>query len=83
LHISLYPNPTKQKLYLEIISGKEFKASLSMINMLGQQVLIKDITLHNGFEKLDVDISAFAAGVYEVILQTDKKFFSDRFVKED
>ena len=72
---SIYPNPTKDNLTIEIASTKEQK--IEILNLIGQTIYTSVIT-----KKAIVKTSAFPVGVYFIKLSTDKETVVKKFVKE-
>jgi len=74
-NISIYPNPTKDNLTIEINSTKEQR--LEIINLIGQTIYTNIIN-----KKATINTSAFANGVYIIKLYTNKETIVRKFVKE-
>jgi PKD repeat protein len=77
-----FPNPAKDVITLNINSSKQFNNCSMMINdVLGQNTLTKTIDIAGGENKLNVDISALAPGIYFVSIQNGKEVVTAKFVK--
>jgi Leucine-rich repeat (LRR) protein len=74
-YFSLYPNPAKDILNIEVKNDIEI-SSISVYNMLGQLVLV------NTSSEKTIDVSALKTGNYFVKISTDKGTANSRFVKE-
>ena len=60
----VYPNPTTGNITVEIGSNSEYESTLSIVNILGQFILNKAITLHKGANYVPIDLTNFANTVY-------------------
>jgi len=72
VQMSVYPNPSKDnvtvKFYLAI--GKQVK--LTLINVLGQQVMdVANTAFNAGEQKINLNVSGLSEGIYYLRLQTD------------
>ena len=77
--ISIFPNPTSDKLFIETNNLKTSIYNLEILNTTGQVVLAKQIT--NSIEQ--VDLSGQAAGVYFVKLQSVNNSVVRKIVKQN
>lgn len=73
-NIGIYPNPATDVLRLENIDAKI--QNIAVFNTIGQQV-----AEFSGNDS-SIDISKLEAGVYQLMVATDKGFFSNSFVKQ-
>ena len=64
--ISMYPNPASNHLTLLIGSDLDTDIRVEVINQLGQLVLNSHHALVQGQNKLPIDLSQFASGVYQI-----------------
>ncbi len=71
--LNIYPNPAVNDLYLENKTGTTFK-DISFYSSMGQQVLQN--TPDQGNDKLHLDISGLAQGMYLMRIVTDKGMIS-------
>ena len=71
----IYPNPTTEKLTIELNSNTN--QSFEIINIVGQTIYTSSIN-----KKATVNTSAFAKGVYILKLYNDKETIVRKFVKE-
>jgi hypothetical protein len=74
-YFSLYPNPAKDILNIEVKNDIEI-SSISVYNMLGQLVLVSTST------DKTIDVSGLRTGNYFVKITTEKGSANSRFVKE-
>ena len=75
-YFSIYPNPAKQVLNLEIKTEIEVK-SINIYNMLGQIV----IAVTNAENVSTIDMSDLSTGTYFIKLNTDKGSANTKFIK--
>lgn len=74
--ISVYPNPTKNFVYLKMPST-ENKSTVTMFNVLGKQVLQQLIDNKNN----QIDISSLSKGIYILNVKSDTKSKSFKLIK--
>lgn len=72
---SLYPNPAKDNLTIEVNTNTEQR--LEIVNLIGQTIFTSIIN-----KKVTVNTSVFPIGVYILKLYTDKETVVRKFVKE-
>ena len=71
----VYPNPATNLLTIE---SPVTNATLSISNLLGQEVLRQEVTE----KQFDVDVSGLGRGVYFVRLESAQVLVVEKFVKE-
>jgi hypothetical protein len=76
--ISLYPNPVKDKLHLDL-NGAFLSFRLIISDVSGRTMYVSE---HKNGQLLTVDLSAFPAGIYFVTLIGDSKTALVKVVKE-
>lgn len=64
--LSVYPNPAADVAYVSVNMENNADANISMINTLGQVVLAKTANLESGSNKIELNTSDLASGVYFV-----------------
>ena len=71
------PNPVRNQLKIEL---KDFNGAtkIELINALGQIVVVKN----NTGKSINLDVSNFARGVYNVIVSSDENIFSRKIILE-
>jgi hypothetical protein len=81
--VSVYPNPVKGNTISIALNGlNKGNYTLSVFNQLGQQVLNRVINHNGGNATQTFDLSALAAGVYEMRLSNGTTVFTDKLIKE-
>lgn len=68
--ISIYPNPTSDKLYIDFGYKRNENLSIKMINVMGSLILNK--TILENQSKIEVDVSKWSSGIYLLRIQGDK-----------
>ncbi|MBL7933651.1 MAG: T9SS type A sorting domain-containing protein [Bacteroidia bacterium] len=66
--MSIYPNPASNNLTVKTVVSDNSKATLKMVNTLGQVVYTKDLALSAGQNSIDLNVQNFATGIYNVVL---------------
>jgi hypothetical protein len=64
-HLSLYPNPTNGKAYVDLELSQEENIQISVFNMLGQE-LFRTQKLRDRKILQELDVSELAGGLYQV-----------------
>jgi hypothetical protein len=80
LHI--YPNPSTHSINIRIESETEEQISLSIRNILGQEVYNKQWQLSGGFQEVTVPVQDQMPGEYFVVLTGEYKTRIGKFLKE-
>lgn len=78
--ISLYPNPSTDRLVLDLASLNEQKVSVSIIDMTGN--IVKSIEIISATSATAIDISDVATGNYIVKVIGTKGIASGKFIKK-
>jgi hypothetical protein len=76
------PNPTIGPLVLDIQSGVNIDAQLSVISVLGQQILEKNISLYEDRNEIQLDLSSYPNGIYSIILDDGQRRISTKVIKQ-
>ncbi len=79
--ISLYPNPASNQLFIYTSSRITGKAIISIINVLGQEVLSYSLS-HGECRGEAVNITTIPPGIYFLQIKTELGIDTQRFVKE-
>ncbi len=83
-NMSVFPNPAKDALSVHISSHKDLdNCSLSVQNMLGQQISKSNVGLVEGVNSFNLNTNSLAPGVYLVTLHNGEEIVTRRFVKEN
>ncbi len=62
--LSVYPNPTKNKVYIKPSLGKSGEFSMKLYDLLGRLILEKKTFLHSGREEQELDLSLLSDATY-------------------
>ncbi|HKL08883.1 MAG TPA: T9SS type A sorting domain-containing protein, partial [Bacteroidales bacterium] len=74
--ISIYPNPTNGIVNFEFVNNNIQKLTISDIT--GKKIREKTQIQQNE----SIDLSSFVSGIYIISIQTDKKIFTTKIIKE-
>lgn len=77
---SLYPNPVSSILTIHM-SQLTSKSTLSITDVLGQELMLVDLDTRNVSEELKIDLSTVPNGMYFVIVESEAKQIVKRFIK--
>ncbi|MCB0517186.1 MAG: cadherin-like domain-containing protein, partial [Bacteroidetes bacterium] len=80
--ICVYPNPTKETLYLDYASKTTAESSLKIYDIWGRVVLEKSLATYAGFNQEQLNIADFAPGTYFLVLIDGDKKTSTKFIKK-
>jgi PKD repeat protein len=76
-----YPNPVINQLQVQLTSAQTADATVKLVDVLGQTALVANTRLIVGNNKLQLDMQNFAAGVYDLIIQTRDQHCTYKVVK--
>jgi PKD repeat protein len=74
--LTLYPNPANDKITISLMSNTAGNLSIRLVNMMGQTLRTKKVTIYNEATNHSLDVSEIANGVYsvEVVLNGEKQY---------
>ncbi len=75
---NIYPNPTSNRITIEVANESEGAVHLKLFNINGQQLINKYIT----GSRIDLDISFLQQGIYFITLQTRDEILTKKFIKK-
>ena len=78
----LYPNPTKGILNLDLAFEQAAEVSITLINLVGQEILLKQVEATGGTEVISLDVKQVPAGVYMLKVQSGNTVLAERIIKE-
>jgi hypothetical protein len=70
--VNLYPNPAAGMTNLNITASKASEGKITVTNTLGQVVFAKTTTLTQGSNTVSIDVKEYAAGVYNVVIDSNE-----------
>ena len=73
LNLLLFPNPTNEKVVVEVNNFNEPNAIVSIINVEGKIVLTKNVLVQNSNFSLPINVSALAKGSYFIQIKNNNK----------
>jgi Secretion system C-terminal sorting domain/HmuY protein len=76
----VYPNPATTEAQVVCTAPKATEAQLQIIDMSGRVLQQRNVSLQAGFQSLPIDVSAVAAGVYQVVLRSEQGVASQKLV---
>jgi PKD domain/Secretion system C-terminal sorting domain len=76
---SLYPNPTEEKLNLEVELNKEVQIQVILCSVDGRVIESREVTIKNGI--VEFNIQSFAPGLYILKLMVGGDIRNTRFIK--
>ena len=76
--ISVYPNPTKGTLNIQLSNANDLPDAFTIYNVLGQVITAKDIS---GMEDLSIQTETFSEGVYYIKISKGTQSNTISFVK--
>jgi Secretion system C-terminal sorting domain len=81
--IRLFPNPTKDKVSLELVAEKQQTVTVNLTDLGGKRVYQKAVLLNAGLNSADVQMNSFAVGTYvmEVRDENSTVFYKSKVVK--
>jgi hypothetical protein len=80
---SLQPNPSSDIVNLLFFAKKSSSAEILVYNPYGQRLYVGYHELSNGYNKIELPVSALAAGVYFLVIRASDTQIVKRFVKVD
>ncbi len=82
LNFSIYPNPVKNNLNINIEAESIDKAGISISDVNGRNVYNSQVNLQPGTNTVPVDVSKFASGTYFLKIQMTGNSIMKKFNKE-
>jgi len=78
---SLYPNPSTDRLTVQLDYKDNRLGNLEVFNIEGQRIYNEEIHLIPGLNKISLDVSHFIPGTYIFTIRTSKELGSQLFIK--
>lgn len=78
---SVYPNPTKENVYVAINSTKAGKADVSIVDLSGRLVKQIPVNLIEGDNNVRINLNGLASGSYSIRLIMNDELRTTQFVK--
>ncbi|UMB60657.1 C10 family peptidase [Lutibacter sp. A80] len=80
--ITIYPNPVKNSIINTITVNSNQKGQIIIYNQIGQIASVKNVSLNNGINNLNIDVSNLKTGLYIFTFKTTENTYSTKFIKE-
>jgi len=80
--ISLFPNPVKDKLTLNINAATKNQASIKIIDATGRVVLKQNADLVVGNQSISLNASNLSAGIYTITVNFGEETISQKLIKD-
>ncbi|HSN59991.1 MAG TPA: ice-binding family protein [Ferruginibacter sp.] len=80
--LSIFPNPVKETLYMQLSSAKNEKLSILIIDMKGSVLQQQEVSVSVGNISLSFNASKLAKGNYVLLIRGDNLIQQMEFVKE-
>ena len=78
--VNIYPNPAKNYFYIELNSDTEGAAKISVLNMVGQEVISENMQLLNGNNIKQLNTSLLSNGVYFIKVNNNGNIITRKMV---
>lgn len=79
--VTLFPNPTTDKMILSMSTTVDFDGQLVISNTLGQTVRVENIPQGTDLSNYAINVNTLEVGLYILTIQNDTHSYSVRFVK--
>ena len=80
--LSVFPNPARKNCTLNYNAQKDGKATLHIINLLGEEIYNRNIQVITGQNNIPVSISDIPHGIYFMSIRSDEGIATQRLVVE-
>ncbi|MFI5219990.1 MAG: T9SS type A sorting domain-containing protein [Bacteroidia bacterium] len=81
-YYSYFPNPVKDILYLNILSGKDGNAKIEIADCLGNTVFLSEVKILTGINETAFRIKNISAGTYFIKLFFSDEIFYAKLIKQ-
>lgn len=79
---NLYPSVAQDQVNLQISTGYDSRASITLVDMSGRNISLGSIELMEGTTKYPINISTLNKGSYTLFINNGNKVINRRFVKQ-
>lgn len=80
--INAYPNPTSDNLDITFESANDGMAVVQVYDLIGKLVYQTNMNLYVGFNKTNIDMSAYSNGTYMLVISNGEHVVTSRVVKK-
>ena len=81
--MSIYPNPSKDKINIQFACENSHSGILSVFNMWGERIIEEKNILISGENFFTINVSKIPAGVYFIQVDSNSGKFYSRFMKQE
>ena len=81
-NVSLYPNPAKNNLTITVQSDENQTSVINIVDLSGRNTLHLENEVNEGLNKIDVDLSKLARGIYFIQVNTNGEQTIEKLVIE-
>jgi len=78
--VSLFPNPAKTDLRVQLNLNESTRIELSIMDLVGQTLVTKNLTTSVGLNNYRIDLSNLANGIYMVKMKKDNNSFTSKLI---
>ncbi|TDQ16439.1 putative secreted protein (Por secretion system target) [Algoriphagus boseongensis] len=78
--IRLYPNPSRDKIYLEFYSSVSFTGNLELLDMSGKSSWTQSAEVKVGENRIELDVSREKPGIYLIRLQSNRTLMNRKII---
>ncbi|MFN8324083.1 MAG: T9SS type A sorting domain-containing protein, partial [Chitinophagales bacterium] len=82
LSVFIYPNPAKESLTVDYTYTGNKKVAIELLNLLGQPMITTQLESNTGMNRIRLNTSNLAAGVYLLRVSTDSQSKTARAIIE-
>lgn len=79
---TVYPNPAKEKVMLNINAAKAGDAEILFIDPVGKTVLQYFVAVKNGNQSTSFNVQTLSAGVYTIVMRLNNSIHTIKFIKQ-
>lgn len=79
---TMYPNPSNNFIYIELVNNKTESTCLTLQNMKGQTILKKELNNTSQSQKKKIDISHIERGMYIVQIEIGDTIHFDKLIRK-
>ena len=79
--VNIFPNPTQDKIFIELEDELQGNLTLRIMNTLGQIVLQQNISKNQDKEKWEINMSEIPTGSYQLMISNGESLITKSVVK--
>jgi photosystem II stability/assembly factor-like uncharacterized protein len=78
--LNIYPNPVKDKLYIQLADKKSLDISITITDLLGKTVFNKTFGLETQYQTEAIDVSSLKEGIYMLRLSDGTSIYTRKII---